>query len=60
MKRSVTWTKRKMMFYLILFIALCLFSLVSVHLAPHDAELVNLLAAKRPPDAEYPMGTDWL
>ena len=44
MKRSVTWTKRKMMFYLILFIALCLFSLVSVHLAPHDAELVNLLA----------------
>ena len=60
MKHSKTWAKRKMMVYLLLFLALCLFSLVSARLAPHDAELVDLLAAKHPPDAEYPMGTDGL
>lgn len=60
MRHSTTWAKRKMLFYLFLFIVLCLFSLVSVHLAPHDTELVDLLAAKRSPDAEYPMGTDGL
>ena len=53
MKHSKTWAKRKMMVYLLLFLALCLFSLVSARLAPHDAELVDLLAAKHPPDAEY-------
>ena len=60
MKHSKTWAKRKMMVYLLLFLALCLFSLVSARLALHDAELVDLLAAKHPPDAEYPMGTDGL
>ena len=28
--------------------------------APHDAELVNLLEAKKAPGGEYLMGTDWL
>lgn len=46
--------------YLSLFSALCLFSLFAGELAPHDAELVDLLSAKRPPGGEYPMGTDWL
>ena len=52
--------KRKMAVYLAIFIALCIFSLVSGRLAPHDAEFVDLLAAKRAPGGEYPMGTDWL
>lgn len=54
------WTKKKMYIYLILFVGLCVFSLISPTLAPHDAELVDLLASKRPPDGEYLMGTDWL
>mgnify|MGYP000004815951 CR=1 FL=1 len=49
-----------MYIYLIMFVGLCIFSLISPTLAPHDAELVDLLAAKRPPDSEYLMGTDWL
>lgn len=52
--------QRKMCLYLVLFMGLCIFSLISPKLAPHDAELVDLLAAKRPPDQEYLMGTDWL
>ena len=57
---QTTRAKRRMFLYLTIFIALCLFSLFSRSLAPHDAELVNLLAAKQPPGGEYPMGTDWL
>lgn len=53
-------TKRRMLLYLAIFIALCLFSLFSGSLAPHDAELVDLLSAKQPPGGEYLMGTDWL
>lgn len=53
-------SRQKMYFYLGIFIALCIFSLFSVQLAPHDAEMVNLLAAKQPPNNEYLMGTDWL
>ncbi len=53
-------SRQTMYIYLVLFIALCIFSLVSSQLAPHDAEMVNLLAAKQPPNNEYLMGTDWL
>lgn len=52
--------KRRMWVLLGLFCGLCLFSLIAPSLAPHDAELVDLMAAKRPPDREYLMGTDWL
>ncbi len=52
--------KRKMWVLLVLFVALCLFSLAAPHLASHDAELVNLSVAKCSPDREYIMGTDWL
>lgn len=52
--------KYRMIFYLILFLALCLFSLFAGRLAPHDPELVNLSAAKLAPGGEYLMGTDWL
>lgn len=58
--KTSNWTKKKMYIYLIMFVGLCIFSLISPTLAPHDAELVDLLAAKRPPDSEYLMGTDWL
>lgn len=60
MSKPLIRAKWSMVFYLTLFLLLCFFSLFSAHLAPHDAELVDLLMAKRPPDAEYPMGTDWL
>ena len=50
----------KMYIFLVVFIAICLFSLVSAQLAPHDPEMVNLLAAKQPPNNEFLMGTDWL
>ena len=53
-------TKRKMYVYLTIFILLCVFSLISGRIAPHDAEFVDLLAAKRPPGGEYLLGTDWL
>ena len=59
MKRNV-YAKRKMKIYLAIFIVLCVFSLFSGFLAPHDAELVDLSAAKRPPGGEYLLGTDWL
>ena len=59
MRTSVP-AKRKMLVYLILFLALCIFSLIADSLAPHDAELVNLLEAKKAPGGEYLMGTDWL
>lgn len=49
-----------MLLYLTVFIALCLFSLFSGSLAPHDAELVDLAAARLPPGGAYPMGTDQL
>ena len=49
-----------MTIYLVIFICLCIFSLFSASLAPHDAEHVDLLAAKLAPGGEYPMGTDWL
>ncbi len=52
--------KRRMWVLLLLFSGLCLFSLLAPKLACHDAELVNLLVAKRPPDREYIMGTDGL
>ena len=55
-----TRSKRKMFLYLTIFAALCLFSLFSGSLAPHDAEMANLSAVKLPPSIEYPMGTDWL
>lgn len=58
--RTSVYAKRKMLIYLAVFIALCIFSLVAGSFAPHDAELVNLLEAKKPPGGEYPMGTDWL
>ena len=47
--RTSVYAKRKMLIYLAVFIALCIFSLVSGSFAPHDAELVNLLEAKKPP-----------
>ena len=52
--------KRKMIIYLTIFIALCVFSLISGKLAPHDPELVDLLSAKQAPGKEFLMGTDWL
>ena len=58
--RTSVYAKRKMLVYLAVFIALCIFSLVAGSFAPHDAELVNLLEAKKAPGGEYPMGTDWL
>ena len=58
--RTSVYAKRKMLIYLAVFIALCIFSLVAGSFAPHDAELVNLLEAKKPPGGKYPMGTDWL
>lgn len=51
---------RRLRVLLVLFTCLCLFCLLAPRLAPHDPELVNLLAAKRPPDREYMMGTDGL
>lgn len=58
--KQTTGSKRRMLFYLTIFIALCLFSLFSGFLTPHDAELVDLSVAKLPPGGEYPMGTDGL
>ncbi len=58
--RNVSRSRKKMYLYLSLVSALCLFSLISGKLAPHDAELVDLLSAKQPPGGEYLMGTDWL
>ena len=58
--RTSVYAKRKMLIYLAVFIALCIFSLVAGSFAPHDAELVNLLEAKKAPGGEYLMGTDWL
>lgn len=55
-----TRAKCKMFIYLTIFIALCLLSLFSGSLAPHDPELVDLSAAKLAPGGEYWMGTDWL
>ena len=49
-----------MFIYLTIFTALCLLSLFSGSLAPHDPELVDLSAAKLAPGGEYWMGTDWL
>ena len=51
MMRTSVHAKRKMLVYLSLFLALCIFSLIADSLAPHDAELVNLLEAKRRPEA---------
>ena len=45
--RTSVHAKRKMLVYLSLFLALCIFSLIADSLAPHDAELVNLLEAKK-------------
>lgn len=59
MKRSIC-PQQKVLIYLIIFAALCLFSLISGRLTPHDPELVNLSAAKLAPNSEYIMGTDWL
>ena len=47
--RTSVHAKRKMLVYLILFLAWCIFSLIADSLAPHDAELVNLLEAKKAP-----------
>ncbi len=52
--------KHKMWLLLALCAGLCIFSLFAGRLAPHDPELVDLLAAKHPPDREYIMGTDGL
>lgn len=54
------YAKKKMIVYLVIFIALCVFSLFSGSMAPHDAELVDLSVAKSPPGGAYPLGTDWL
>ena len=53
-------TKRKLAVLLSIFILLCVFSLFSGKLAPHDAEFVDLAAAKQAPGGEYPLGTDGL
>ncbi|MBR6950359.1 MAG: ABC transporter permease [Oscillospiraceae bacterium] len=55
-----TGTKRKLAAYLSLFLLLCVFSLVAGKLAPHDAEFVDLAAAKQAPGGAYPLGTDGL
>lgn len=47
--RNASRSRRKMYVYLVIFSALCLFSLFAGALAPHDAELVDLLSAKLPP-----------
>lgn len=60
MRTSPVHAKRRMLLYLSIFIALCLFSLFSGRLAPHDPDFVDLLAAKRAPGGEYLFGTDWL
>ena len=58
--KTITHSTRKMSIYLTLFIVLCLFSLISGRLTPHDPELVNLAVAKQAPSSEYLLGTDWL
>ena len=60
MRTSPVHAKRRMLIYLTIFIALCIFSLFSGRLAPHDPDFVDLLAAKRAPGGEYLFGTDWL
>ena len=60
MRTSSVHAGRRMMIYLVIFIALCVFSLFSGKLAPHDPEFVDLLSAKRPPGGEFLFGTDWL
>lgn len=52
--------RRKMIIYLSVFLALCIFSLFAGKLAPHDPEFVDLLSAKRAPGGEFLMGTDAL
>jgi len=58
--KSAYRNKVKMFIYLGIFMCVCLFSLVSGKLAPHDAEHVNLMAAKLAPGGEYLLGTDAL
>ena len=53
-------TKTKLAVYLTAFVLLCVFSLIAGKLAPHDAEFVDLSAAKRAPGGAYLLGTDWL
>ena len=60
MKKASSSAKRKMSVFLAIFILLCIFSLVSGRLAPHDPEFVDLLSAKKAPGGEFPMGTDGL
>ncbi len=55
-----TCSKRRLFLLLTIFLALCLLSLFSGALAPHDPELADLSAAKLPPGGAYPMGTDGL
>ena len=58
--RTSVYAKRKMLIYLAVFIALCIFSLIAGSFAPHDAELVNLLEAKKAPGANTRWGqTGW-
>ena len=52
--------RRRMLVYLAVFLTLCVFSLFSGRLAPHDPEFVDLLAAKQAPGGAYLLGTDWL
>ena len=60
MNNSSSAAKKRMMIYLSIFVILCVFSLIAGKLTPHDAELVDLLSAKKAPGGEYLMGTDWL
>lgn len=60
MNKASVSARRRMTVYLAIFIALCIFSLFSGSIAPHDAEHVELLSAKLAPGGEYPLGTDWL
>ncbi len=53
-------TKTRLAVYLTAFVLLCVFSLIAGKLAPHDAEFVDLSAAKQAPGGAYLMGTDWL
>ena len=60
MRLSASRARVKLFVYLAAFVLLCVFSLVSGRLAPHDPELVDLLSAKRAPGGDFWLGTDWL
>ncbi len=60
MKNSAPKSKKRMIIYLSVFIILCIFSLFSGKLAPHDPEFVDLLSAKKAPGGDFLFGTDWL